>query len=167
MTEWVTVGQVSGAHGVRGAVRIYSYTQPHNNLLDYQPLHFCQNDKMEEVRFSKSRTQGKELIVHIEGCETRDQAAALKGTQILIERSQLPTLESHDFYWSELIGLNVVTVQGANLGTVSSILETGANDVLVVKGEQQEVLIPYLPNSVVIKIELSTKTITVDWDANF
>ena len=107
------------------------------------------------------------MVIKLEGCNDRNQAEALVGAKIAVYRNQLPQLEGPGhFYWADLKGLQVVNTAGVELGVVDYLLETGANDVLVVKGDQER-LIPYLWKQVVQDVDLSAKRILVDWDADF
>lgn len=171
----VTVGEIAGAYGIKGWVKVKSFTQPEENILNYSPwwLKTRHGVKRVEVDTSMHRPQG--VVAHIVDLDDRDQAAALLGVKIAIECDQLPALEQGDYYWHQLIGLTVVSEYEGNttaLGRVASLLETGANDVLVVKGDgdsldTRERLVPYLPGSVVRSIDLEQGLITVDWDPDF
>ena len=171
----VTVGEIAGAYGIKGWVKIKSFTQPQENILNYSPwwLKTRHGVKRVEVDTSMHRPQG--VVAHIVDLDDRDQAAALVGVKIAIERDQLPALEEGDYYWDQLIGLAVVSEyesRNVALGRITGLLETGANDVLVVKGDAdsldtRERLIPYLPGSVVCSIDLERSLVTVDWDPDF
>ena len=104
--------------------------------------------------------------MQLKDCNDRDAAAMLTGTEIGVYRSQLPAVESDDFYWNDLIGLQVVTNSGRLLGRVDHLIETGANDVMVVKGEQ-ECLVPYIKDQVIESVDLEAGEIRVDWDPDF
>jgi 16S rRNA processing protein RimM len=155
----VIVGRVSGIFGVRGWVKIYSYTQPKDNIFSYQP--WLVNGKV--VQLQDGQVQGKGLVAKLRGYDDREAAALLVGCEIQVE--QLPEANDGEYYWTELVGLQVINQQGIKLGTVSSLLETGAHDVLVLSGERER-LIPYVDNFV-LSVDISGGEIKVDWDADF
>ncbi len=110
--------------------------------------------------------QGKAIVARLDGINDRDQAAGLMGWDIFISPEQLPKAAEGEYYWSDLIGLHVETIEGVSLGVVDSLLETGANDVVIVHGERERV-IPFLQGQTIIKIDLETGKMIVDWDPEF
>jgi 16S rRNA processing protein RimM len=160
----VPMGHVSGVHGVRGWVKIYSHTRPKEAILQYQP--WLLGTERKEVRIVDGRRQGKTLVVLFPGVSDRDQARQYLNQEIAIHPHQLPKLQQGEYYWTDLIGLEVVCVDGTPLGKVREMLETGANDVLVVQGERQR-LIPFVQGQYVTAVDLQNGTLTVDWDADF
>lgn len=171
-TDLTEIGRISGVYGVKGWVKIYSHTDPIENILSYQPWIVTHHQKQISLKVLEGKKQGKGLVARLAGVEDRDQAALLQGATIAIHRSQLPELGVGEYYWGDLEGLSVFTLSDVCLGKVSHLIETGANDVLVVQGsetsiDQQERLIPYLPERVVKEIDLDAGTIRVDWDPEF
>jgi 16S rRNA processing protein RimM len=162
----VVLGRVSGVYGVRGWVKLVSDTEPREGILHYSPWYLSEGVGWRPLRPVESRPHGKGLIARLERCADRDQAAALVGSEIAVRREQLPALEPDDYYWSDLEGLRVENREGRDLGRVSHLFETGANDVLVVVGERER-LIPYLWGQVVLRVDLATGSMVVDWDADF
>lgn len=114
----------------------------------------------------EGRQHGKGVVAHLQDCDDRDQAQALMGHEIGIRRDQLPVTAPGEYYWSDLHGLKVITLDGEALGTVDHLIETGANDVLVVKGERER-LIPFISEQVIISVDLDAGEIQVDWDKDF
>lgn len=165
-SERVIVGRLAGVYGVKGWLRLESYTQPLDNVFSYAPWWLCREDEAVEADVVEGRAHGKGFIVKLNGVDDRDAAALMVGREIAVERENLPTLDEGEYYWSDLIGLQVATVDGVALGRVEKMLETGANDVMVVSGDRER-LIPYLLERVVRSINLDTGTIVVDWDADF
>ncbi|MFQ5469551.1 MAG: ribosome maturation factor RimM [Gammaproteobacteria bacterium] len=165
-SEKVLIGQISGVYGVRGWVKVYSYTSPKNNIIKYQPWLTGKNGMCTSINVLDGRQQGKGIVAKLEGIEDRDRARELVGQEIYILRRQLPSLGKNEFYWSDLIGLNVEMPDGRSLGKVHHLLETGSNDVLVVRGDK-EYLIPFLLDDVVIEVKLEARILTVDWDPDF
>lgn len=165
------MGTISGVHGVKGWVKVYSYTQPRDNIVKYDQWYLSHRGQVKPVKLTGGQSTGRGVIAKIEGIDDREQALALKGAEILIDRSELPALPEGEYYWVDLEGLKVVTVDGVDLGTVSHLMETGANDVFVVKGEDRERLIPFTeapdPGHAVVRISLEEGLIVVDWDPDF
>ncbi len=173
----VTVGEVTSVYGVKGWVKIRSFTAPSDNIFSYSPWLLKTQHGVKEIEIDEYRLQGKGIVAHIVGVDDRELAQTYCQLQIAVRRDQLPALESNEFYWHQLIGLSVKTVfQGGDqqLGKVVRLLETGANDVLVVKGDPaagdidaKERLIPYVPEQFVLSIDLEQNVMTVDWDPEF
>jgi 16S rRNA processing protein RimM len=156
------VGRVIGLWGVQGWLRIYSDTQPPDAVFSYSPWLIGPDRQPFEV--DDWRRQGPRLMAHFSGLDDPDTAAALVDQVIEVERRALPTLDAGRFYWSDLIGLDVVNLQGYGYGAVSRLLETGANDVLDVRSEQGEsVLIPFVLEEFIKDVDLTSRRIVVDW----
>lgn len=166
MGEWVVLGRVSGLFGLQGWVRVFSHTTPREGITRYQPVFLKRQGQWREFRIEESRAHGAGVVVKFAGCEDRDQAATLIQSEIAVRRSQLPPPEPGEYYWADLEGLRVVTQTGIALGEVSHLLTTGANDVLVVRGERER-LIPFLQGQVIVAVSLEQGVITVDWDPDF
>ncbi len=165
-SDWLLLGRVSGLYGVRGWVRVFSYTDPRTNILNYPEWYLRHRTGWLPHRLLEGRPHGKGIIARLGGCDDRDQAAALVSMDIAIRRDQLPEVAEDEFYWADLIGLRVETVDGVDLGTVSRLMETGANDVLVVEGDRER-LIPYLWRDVVKRVDVASAVMIVDWDPEF
>ena len=157
------IGKIVGLHGVSGWVKLESYTEPRTRIFSYKPWLVGEI----EVAGAQGREQGKGLVGKLQGCDDRDAAARLIGTNIQIRRSALPKPKRGEFYWADLEGLDVVTTEGVVLGKVSHLFATGANDVLVVRDGERERLIPYVTKQFVHKVDLDAGRITVDWDPEF
>ena len=162
-TQPVVLGRVSGLFGVRGWVKVYSYTEPREAVLDYDRWLLHRKDGWQEATVAEGQRHGKTIIVRIDGYVDRDQAADLVGIEIGVPREELPEAAQGQFYWSDLEGLRVVHRDGTELGKVDHLLETGANDVMVVKGEQER-LIPFVMERVVLGVDLDKGEIVVDWE---
>ncbi len=159
--DLICVGHILGAHGIKGWVRIFSSTSPRENLVKYSPWVIEQGDENTVVNVT-GRIQGKNVVARLDGCDTRSQAEALTGCRILIAAAQLPDLQAGDYYWADLIGLTVESLQGEPLGVVSSMLETGADDVMVVTGDRER-LIPFVIDDIVHKVDIEGQRLVVDW----
>jgi len=163
----VLLGRVMGAFGVRGDVRLESWTEPRARIFSYQPwILRAPSGAARELRDARGRDTGKHVVATLPGCEDRDAAEAMRGTEIWVARDALPPPAPGEYYWVDLEGLRVVTVEGVDLGQVSHLLSTGANDVLVVRGERERML-PFVQPDYVKAVDFDTGTITVDWDPEF
>lgn len=164
--DLVTMGYVMGAFGVHGWVKIHADTEYLDNLFDYREWWLKQHGVWTACHVQEGTVHGKELIARLEGVNDRDQAVLLRGAEIAISRALMPEPEDDAFYWVDLIGLAVVNTAQETLGQVEKLLETGANDVLVVKDGDIERLIPFV-GAVVQKVDLASRTIRVDWGTDF
>lgn len=163
----VVVGRITAVFGVRGEVRVHSLTDPPENLCEYRPWMLADSAGVwGECEPMGVRGHGRGLIARFKGVDDRDAAQALVGRDVAVRRSELPPTEAGEHYWIDLIGLRVVTTEGCELGAVSHLMETGANDVLVVQGDRER-LIPYLPGQVVMEVRTQDRCIVVDWDPEF
>ena len=152
---------------MRGWVRIYSFTQPRENIVQYKPWYLRRdNGDWRETELEQGRAHGKGVVARLAGCTDRDQAQLLMGCEIGIRRDHLPDLQPGEYFWNDLIGLQVLNVEGDDFGKVDYLLETGANDVLVVKGERER-LIPFVMNQVILEVDLEQGRIRVDWDKDY
>lgn len=159
----VSVGRVVGLFGIGGWIRVYSHTRPREAILSYSPWRVETAAGWRELEVAEGRPQGKGVVARLAGYSDRDAAAELVGAEIAILISQLPKAGAHEYYWAELEGLRVVNLAGQELGRVSHLLETGANDVLVVRGERER-LIPF-GQGIIRQVDLEAGVICVDWDA--
>lgn len=146
---------------------MFSYTQPRENILSYSPWFIRKNEKFEAVNLLNGQRHGNVVVAELEGIVDRDMAMDLVGAEILISRRQLPKPKGGEYYWADLVGLVVQTTDGFYLGTVDHLLETGANDVLVVLDGERERLIPFLQQQTVLEIDLDQRLMVVDWDPDF
>lgn len=170
--EWLVLGKLTSAYGVKGWIKVYSYTEPMENIGNYHPIWFERNGQRRKVTLESVKRHGKGLVAKIEGCDNREQTPDYTGGTLVVPRDQLAPLEPGEYYWSDLIGLAVINERGEDLGKVHHLIETGSNDVLVVRGsdtsiDKQERLIPYLPEQVVLNVDLTAKQMRVDWDSDF
>lgn len=164
--QHISVGKISGVFGVKGWVKVFSFTDPRENILTYSPWLLKKGDQTKAVNVVDGQLQGKTIVAQLANVNDRDHAASLMGWDIFITRDQLPKAAKGEYYWSELIGLNVETIDGVQLGVVDSLLETGANDVIIVQGERERV-IPFLQGQTIINVDLDAGKIIVDWDPEF
>ncbi|MCC5794424.1 MAG: ribosome maturation factor RimM [Chromatiales bacterium] len=160
----VPLGRISGVFGVRGWVKVFSWTRPRENILAYPRWQLELPDgRRETLRLLDGRQQGRGLVARLEGCSDADEAMCLVGAGISVAREELPPAGPGQYYWSDLEGLAVETTTGTGLGQVDSLIETGANDVLVVIGDRRR-LIPFVHGQVVREVDLAAGRLVVDWD---
>ncbi len=163
----IELGRITGLFGIHGWLKVESYTDPRENILNYQPWAIkLKNQPLQHVMVENSENHAKGLVVHLKGFESMETARGLIGARINVDREKLPKLPEGQYYWTDLEGLEVVTIAGVSLGKVAYLFDTPANDVLVVKGDRER-FIPYLPGNVVKHVDLSKKIMQVDWDPEF
>jgi 16S rRNA processing protein RimM len=162
----VVLGRVSGLFGVTGWVKVFSYADPRDAILDYPAWLISINGEWCRYELVEGRRHGKTIIARLRGVDDRDSASALVNATIGVKRSALPEAEAGRYYWSDLEGLSVEDSAGKPLGAVAYLLETGANDVLVVRQDEREILIPFVTGEVVKGVDLAKGVISVDWEAD-
>jgi 16S rRNA processing protein RimM len=168
----IRLGSINGTHGLKGWVKVFSYTDPIEAILDYSPWILRKSGVAIEITIAGRQASGKRLIVEFEGCDTLDQAEDLIGYEVHVNIDAMPDLEEGELYWFQLEGLSVKNSSGEALGKIAHMLETGANDVMVVEPtedsiDQQERLIPYLEGGVVKQVDQKTGVVIVDWDSDY
>ena len=164
----ILLGRVLGALGLRGEVRIESWTEPRDAIFRYQPwtLRDAQGNER-QCSGVRGRDTGKHVLAVFPEVSDRDAAEALQGLEIHVPRSALPAAAPGEYYWADLEGLRVRTVDGIELGTVSHLFSTGANDVLVARDDERERMIPFVQPQYITAIDLEQRLVTVDWDPDF
>lgn len=162
----VAVGRISGSFGVRGWLKVYSYTDPRENIVGYSPWYLVVDGQSRQVKLLAGRAHGEGVVALIDGVNDRDAAEALTGAEIEVDRAVLGKAGRQQFYWTDLQGMTVQTLTGVVLGSVDHLFETGANDVMVVVGEGRH-LVPFLYGRVVTGVDTDRRVITVDWDPDF
>lgn len=160
----VPLGYVSGVHGIKGWVKVHSWTNPREAILGYQPWFL--GEELRPVRIRDGRRQGKTVVASLPGVDDREKAGSLVGSTISIDRDQLPEPEEDSWYWADLEGLLVETASGVSLGRIEKMMETGANDVMVVQGDRER-LIPFVYGQVVIAVQPDADRVVVDWDPGY
>ena len=173
----VTLGRITAASGLRGWVKVHSDTEPRDNIVRYDAWllrpETARAGDWREVRVLDGRPQGKTIVARLEGIEDRDAAEALVGSTVAVPRAALPPAAEDEHYWADLVGMDVVTADGAALGPVDRLFETGANDVMVVTDARDgakpgaEVLVPWVRPDVVVEVDAPARRIVVDWDPDF
>lgn len=170
----VILGRITGIFGVQGWIKVHSDTSPRENITTYKRWWLKQCGDWFEVTITGGRPQGKTIIAQIQGVSTPEQARELIGSIVAVNRSSMPALKDGEYYWADLTGMNVQTVDGTHLGSVLRLFETGANDVVVVSDERsgsaeqaREILVPWVVPDVVTEVDQDNRLITIDWDPDF
>ena len=163
----VIMGRIAAAQGIKGWIKVQPFTENLDSLLDYRSWWIGHEDgPWREVEVQHCEVHNKTLAAHLPDCPDRNAAERLKGLLIAVPRNRLPQQAENEYYWSDLIGLTVVNEEGTQLGTVASLLETGANQVLSVKDGSNEILIPFVATAIK-EVDLRSKCIKVDWAADY
>ena len=185
--EKILLGHITGVSGLKGWVKVHSDTDPRENIVKYSYWWLEQSGRWKKVQVIDGRPQGKTIVASLEGVNSPEQASMYIGAKIAVGRTELPVLKKGEFYWADLVGMQVRTVQEENIGVVLRLFETGANDVMVVKDQRvrtavgveelskqsakkssaSEVLVPWLVPDVITDVNVEEKVITIDWDPDF
>jgi 16S rRNA processing protein RimM len=176
LADPVVIGRITGVYGVKGWLKVHSFTEPLDNFLSYQNCFIQRQGQWQPLAIEAGRQHGKGLVIKLPGVDDPEAARAFSGCDVAVTVAELPALDEDEFYWHELAGLQVFVDHAERgrllLGRVDHLFETGANDVLVVRPcegsiDQRERLLPYLPEQVVLAIDLDAGTLQVDWDPDF
>ena len=164
--EWIVVGRFGRPQGLQSLVRVVSFTDPVENILAYTPWCVNIHGEWRPIDVISVEKHTRFILVQIEGYQQREDIVKLTNCEIGIKRDQLPTLAGNDYYWHDLIGMQVFNTDDVLLGTITEIMATGSNDVLVIAGEKRH-LVPYIQDEFVLRIDMPNKVIVVNWDADF
>lgn len=162
----VVMGRVTAPFGVKGWFKVYTLTGEPDNLCDYSVWWLRRDGDWRETKVIAAKVQGNTLVAQLDGIADREAAAQLRGYEIGVPRGQLPAAASGEYYWADLIGLRVINREQDELGRVARIVETGANDVLVVQDGRQEILIPFIAGAIE-KVDVAADLIAVDWGRDY
>ncbi len=174
--NYLLIGKITSAFGIKGWIKVYSYTDPHQNIGHYCPWYVGhsseQSINLKPVDCLSVKSQGKSLIAQLKDCNDRNSAESYRGLWIWAQVKQMPSLADHEFYWRDLIGLSVINRENQCLGIVHQLMETGANDVLQVNPsnnsiDNQQRLIPYVPGHYIDRVDLANKRLFVCWESDF
>ncbi|GAB4391251.1 MAG: ribosome maturation factor RimM [Gammaproteobacteria bacterium] len=184
-SQLITIGRIKTVFGVKGWLKVHSYTDPISNLSHYNPWHIQLRNEWHTIIPEECRVHGQTILAKLPHCDDRDMALQYCGAEIAIERSQLPAPNADEYYWHDLEGLRVLNRQGIELGVIDYLFSSGANDIIVVqapdddssasqnttnkprKSAAKQHLIPFIREQFVIAIDLSQRTMLVDWDPDF
>jgi 16S rRNA processing protein RimM len=159
------MGQIGAPYGVQGWVKVKTFTEMLDGLLDYRVWQIGKQGQWRDVQVEDASTHGQSLVAKLAGCNDRDAAFALRGQEISVFRDEMPDPAAGEYYWEDLIGLAVINRQGMALGEVRQLIETGAHDVLVVKNDKEH-LIPFV-DVYVLNVDLARGRIEVDWGLDY
>ncbi|MCF7504855.1 MULTISPECIES: ribosome maturation factor RimM [Vibrio] len=169
----IVMGKLGSTYGIRGWLKVFSYTDNAESIFDYSPWYLNQKGKWVEYKVESWKRHGQGYVCKLAGLDVREDAQLMTNFEIAIDPASLPELSEDEFYWRELFGMQVFTTKGYDLGEVTDLLETGSNDVLVIKANlkdafgQKERLVPYLEEQVIKKVDREARRIEVDWDPGF
>lgn len=166
MTEYISIGKFGKTHGVKGFIRVYSETGELDVLSNSLPWHKKSKSNFELIDLDNVKSLPEYLLVHVRGFDTPEDAKKLTNQLVYVKREQLPELDAGTYYWDDLTECQVINLEGVVLGVVDEVMETGAHDVLVLKGDKRR-LVPFVKDRVVKSVDLKGKVITVDWDPDF
>lgn len=166
--DLVTLGRICGVHGVRGWVKIHSFTVPRGNVARYRRWLLSDGEGDALIPYDVEAAHGNErqVTVKLAGIDDRDLAARLIGRDIHVRRGDLPACGEGEYYWADLEGLDVVNQRGEALGRISHLIETGAHDVLVLAGDDRR-MIPFVVPAIVTKVDLASGIVIVDWEESY
>jgi len=164
-SDWVVMGRIAAPFGIKGWVKVQAFSDDLGTLMDFESWRIGRGSEHQIYRVETVQDHSNTLVAKLNGIDDRDAAFALRGQEISVERSHLPPPTDGEYYWSDLIGLKAVNREGVELGRVDSLLETGAQDVLVIKGKREH-LIPFVA-AFVGKVDVAGGTIEVDWGEDY
>jgi 16S rRNA processing protein RimM len=167
VNDLVIMGRIVAPYGVFGWLKVLPDTEQIDGLLDYKTWWIGKDNDWRELKVEEAKIHNDVIVVKLQGISERDGAFACKAKQVAVPRAALPKPGKNEYYWSDLIGLQVKNLQAVDFGKISDVFATGANDVIVAKSEQgQERLIPFI-DAAIIEVDMVAKTMLVDWDADF
>jgi 16S rRNA processing protein RimM len=159
------MGRLGAPFGIKGWIKVQPYTETPDSLFDYDIWQVGRDENWRDFEVEEAAIHGDGLIAKLAGIDDRDQAFALRGREIAVNREELPEAAENEYYWNDLIGLTVVNREGVELGQVAGLMETGSQDVLVVKGDRER-LIPFV-DAYVTRVDMPGKRIEVDWELDW
>ena len=160
----ILVGKISNPHGIKGWVKVISFTDPIENILSYKQWIISDKETEKTYYLEDSRVQGNKIVIKLENVNDRNDADLLKNLQIQVNRSDLPELDQNSYYWEDIVDFNVIDIKGNHVGKVDSLFRTGSNDVLVIIDETKErLLVPFIMEEVIKYVDLAKELISIDW----
>ena len=170
LTQPLIVGRFGGAYGIKGWVKLFSHTEPAENILSYKGLWIQTGSDWKQLDVASAKAHGQGFIIKVNGYDDRDKAAELTSRDVAIEKGQLPSLDENKdgYYWADLVGMTVVNTEEETLGVVESLMETGANDVMVLNtNDGNERLVPFVSNEIVKSVDVNDQRMIVEWPSDF
>ncbi len=165
----VTIGRIGAPFGVHGFVSVQSYTQPMEQMMQYEPWLIQRQDEFMPVTVAEWSIHGDKINVRFSDCTDPNHASHYTNLLIYTPRAQLPTIAENEFYWTDLEGLSVFNTEGIILGTVDYLFSAGSNDIMVIINPQTQKrhLIPFMIPQFILSVDLVNKKIIANWDPNF
>jgi 16S rRNA processing protein RimM len=162
----IIIGRIAGHFGVKGWIKLQSWTEPRDKIVEYRPWLLEIGGEWQDWQVAEGHMHGRSVIARLQGVANREQAAGLIGANIAVRREQLAATRPGEYYWADLMDAEVRLADGRVLGKVKNLLATGSNDVLVVQGAREH-LIPFIRGQVIKDVDLDSRVICVDWDPDF
>ena len=162
-SDWVVIGRFGKTHGIKGLISVISFTNPVENILDYEPLHITLKRTWCPIKLLQKQVAGDKILVQVDSYLTCEEASLLTNMEIAVPREVLPKLEDNEYYLHDIVGLKAYNLQNEYLGTVTDIFPTGANEVIVISGTKR-ILIPFVWEHYIIDVVLSEQKIVVAWE---
>lgn len=159
------MGRIAAPYAVRGWVKLQTFTEHLDNLLDYPVWYLGKAGKWQAYQVVEAKVHSSHLVAQLAGVNDRNAAETLQGMEVAVAREELPPAEADEYYWDDLIGLTVVNLAGEELGKVAGLLETGAHDIMKVSGAQER-LIPFT-DPIIREVDTEARRIVVDWGADW
>lgn len=166
MNHRVVIGKFGKPQGLKGLIRIYSYTVPVGNFITYEPKLVQISGEWRELAMSDYNVQDKFILAKVAGYVEREALAALTNAEIATDVAALPRLAPDEYYWHDLVGLTVYNQHNILLGKIIEVMATGANDVLIIQGEER-ILVPFIPDEYITTIDVQNNIMMVNWDTDF
>ncbi|WP_367680298.1 ribosome maturation factor RimM [Candidatus Fukatsuia anoeciicola] len=169
----IILGKIGSVYGIHGWLRVFSYTENTNNIFNYKPWFVQQEREWQYIELENWKCHNQDFIIKIKNINNRETASQLTNSKIIVDTLHLPTLSNGEYYWKDLIGCQIVTTHGYQLGKIINIIETGSNDVMIVKANLKDAfgikkrLIPYLDGQVIKQVDIIAQRIEVDWEPDF
>lgn len=170
--NFLLVGKIGKVYGIRGWLKIFSYTEKKENIFNYQPW-FIINKIKKKIILEDWKKINDNLVIKIKNIDDRQISMFFTNHKIYVNKFDLPNLSKNEFYWKDILGCKIININGYEMGIVTNLIQTKFNDVLIVKSNLKdffkikEILIPFIRNKVIKKVFLKKKIIKVDWDPNF
>ncbi len=165
--NFILMGDIGAAHGIKGWVRVRSFSEPREKLFDYGAIYQLRDGQYTLIEIEKKQTQGPRMLMKLAGINNRNDAERLTGVQLYIQQDALDILPDDEYYWHQLVGMRVIGADGETLGQVDSLLETGTHDVLVLKHQNKKRMIPFVMGDIVTRISQEAQEIHVHWTPEF
>ena len=160
----IYLGKITGVHGIKGWLKIQSFSSPPENILNYPSWIITNKGEEDFYSIEQGRKQNNKIVVKLENIDDRNTAESLINSKIQILRSDLPKLSNENYYWSDLVGLSVLNSEEKVIGKIESLIETGANDVMVIITLKDErILIPFVMHEIIKEVSVELNYIKIDW----